>query len=193
MKLKKLVALALCGAMTLSFTACGDVAKKKDDSADGGKKTYKIGVLQFGEFSALQNAYAGFQEEMKAQGIEVEYEYQSAAADTANCPTIADTLVSGNPDLILGIATPSVSALKEKTVDIPVVFTAVTDPADSKLVASNETPGGNVTGTSDLTPVKEQINLIPQIVPEAKTVEEALDYIESYDPTDIDISKVKIR
>ena len=170
MKLRKLLALALCGAMTLSFTACEDVAKKKDDSTDSGKKTYKVGVLQFGEFSALQNAYAGFQEEMKAQGIEVEYEYQSAAADTANCPTIADTLVSGNPDLILGIATPSVSALKEKTVDIPVVFTAVTDPAASQLVNSNEKPGGNITGTSDMNPIEEQINLLLQVVPDVKNV-----------------------
>ena len=73
-------------------------------------------------------------------------------------------------DLILAIATPAAQAVAGATSDIPVLITAVTDPAASDLVESNEVPGGNITGTSDLTPVKEQISLLKKILPDAKTV-----------------------
>jgi len=79
-------------------------------------------------------------------------------------------LVNNGNDLILAIATPAAQAVAGATSQIPVVVTAVTDPAASGLVASNEAPGGNVTGTSDLTPVKEQIELLKKVLPDAKTV-----------------------
>lgn len=169
MKLKKLVAFALCGAMALSFAGCGS---GKDDSAKGGKegKKYKVGILQFAEFTALQKACDGFKDELKEQGLDVDYNYQCAAADTANCPTIADTLVNDGSDLILTIATPAASAVKEKTMDIPVLFTAVTDPADSDLVESNDAPGANLTGTSDMNPIEAQIDLLLQVLPDSKKV-----------------------
>ncbi len=72
--------------------------------------------------------------------------------------------------MILAIATPAAQAMVGAVEDTPVLITAVTDPAESGLVDTNEKPGANVTGTSDLTPVKEQIDLLKQLVPEAKTV-----------------------
>jgi putative ABC transport system substrate-binding protein len=84
--------------------------------------------------------------------------------------TIATKQVNDKPDLILSIATPSAQAVVNATKDIPVLVTAVTDPASAGLVASNEAPGGNVSGTSDLTPVKKQIELLKQLVPDAKKI-----------------------
>lgn len=188
MKLKKVIAAMLCGAMTLSFAGCGSDDSKKE--GDGDK--YKIGVLQFAEFDALQNAYKGFQDGLKDAGIEADFDYHCAAADTANCPTIADTLVNNGSDLILAIATPAASAVKEKTTDIPVLFTAVTDPAASDLVDSNDEPGGNLTGTSDMNPVKEQIDLLLQIVPDAKKVAVMYCSSESNSKTQFDAAKIAL-
>ena len=165
---KKLtVILLICMlAAALCLTGCG--------GSGSDSEMIKIGIMQFGEFEALQNANQGFQDGLAElgykEGENVTFNYLSAAADTANCPTIADTLVNDGSDLILAIATPSAAAIKEKTSDIPVLFTAVTDPAGSGLVASNDAPGGNLTGTSDMNPVAQQIALGKQLIPDAKKV-----------------------
>ena len=83
---------------------------------------------------------------------------------------MASKFANEKKDLILAIATPAAQAMVGAVEDTPVLITAVTDPAESGLVDTNEKPGANVTGTSDLTPVKEQIDLLKQLVPEAKTV-----------------------
>lgn len=138
------------------------------------EKVYKIGVIQLVEHAALDATYKGFVDGLKEAGYEdgknIKIEYENAQGDQSNCQTISSKLVNDQNDLILAIATPAAQAVANATKDIPILVTAVTDPADSKLVASNEVPGGNVTGTSDLTPVKEQIELIKQIVPDAETV-----------------------
>lgn len=148
------------------------LAACNDSTSDSNVK--KIGVMQFAEFDALQKAYDGFVDGLKEAGYEdgknIEITKLSAAADTANCPTIADTLINNGSDLIYAIATPSVSAIKEKTTTIPVLFTAVTDPVKSGFVADVNNPGGNISGTSDMNPVKEQIDLLKAILPDAKTV-----------------------
>lgn len=165
MKMRKVLAivLAVC-MMVLCCTACGN---KDDDKI-------KIGVMQFGEFTALQNAYNGFVDGLKAAGYvdgeNITINYQSAAGEAANCPTIADTLINDDSDLILAIATPAIQAMKQKTDTIPLLFTAVTDAVEPGLVKSNEKPGGNITGTSDLTPCADQIKLLKEILPNAKTV-----------------------
>ena len=148
------------------------LAACNDSTSDSNVK--KIGVMQFAEFDALHKAYDGFVDGLKEAGYEdgknIEITKLSAAADTANCPTIADTLINNGSDLIYAIATPSVSAIKEKTTTIPVLFTAVTDPVKSGFVADVNNPGGNISGTSDMNPVKEQIDLLKAILPDAKTV-----------------------
>ena len=183
MKLKKIVALLTVAALALClFAGCAGKTADETTAAPEGNdvtaaptdKQFKIGVMQYGEFDALVNAYKGFQDGLAEagykEGEQVVFNYLTAAADTANCPTIADTLINDGSDLILAIATPSVSALKEKTSDIPVLFTAVTDPVASGLIADYNVPGGNISGTSDMNPVKEQIDLLAEIYPEAKTV-----------------------
>jgi putative ABC transport system substrate-binding protein len=173
MKVKKIVSVILALALVLALAACGG-SKTSTTTAPAEPEKIKIGVMQFGEFSALINAYEGFvaglEEEGFVNGENIEITYLSAAADTANCPTIADTLLNNGSNLIFAIATPSVACIKEKTTDVPVIFTAVTDPVGSGLVASSDAPGANITGTSDMNPVEEQINLLVELLPEAKTV-----------------------
>ncbi|TXJ28608.1 ABC transporter substrate-binding protein [Brachyspira aalborgi] len=140
------------------------------------KKTsqIKIGVLQLIEHNALDSAYKGFVDGLKEAGYEdgknIIIDYQNAQGEQANCITIGQKFINDKSDLILAIATPAAQAIANMTKDIPILITAVTDPADSKLVADNNAPGGNVTGTSDLTPVEAQIGLLKEIIPNVKTV-----------------------
>ncbi len=133
-------------------------------------KVYKIGVIQYVQHDALDAANEGFFAALDDAGIKYEVDQQNASGDQTACQTISEKLVNDNDDLILAIATPAAQSVVGVTSDIPVLVTAVTDPAESGLVASNDAPGGNVTGTSDLTPVKEQIELLTQLLPEAKKV-----------------------
>lgn len=169
-KFTKLASFILAaGIISTSMVGCGGGDKS---SASG--EMYKIGVVQLVEHAALDQTYKGFVDGLKEAGFEegknLKLEHQNAQGEQANCQTIASKLVNDKNDLILAIATPAAQAVASATTEIPVLVTAVTDPQESKLVASNEAPGGNVTGTSDLTPVKQQMELLVQLVPNAKTV-----------------------
>lgn len=166
--MKKFLAIMLSLTMVLAFTACSG------GSSDASGDQLKIGVMQFGEFTALQNCYDGFVDGLKeggyVDGENIVINCKSAQADTANCPSIADNLINDGSDLIFAIATPSVSCVKEKTTEIPVLFSAVTDAVSSELIESNDAPGGNISGTSDMNPVEEQIDMIKKVLPDAKKV-----------------------
>lgn len=103
-------------------------------------------------------------------GEKIVIDLQNAQGDQSNLSTISDRFNSNNMDLVLAIATPATQAIAGKTTDIPILGTAVTDYVSARLVDSNEAPGGNVTGTTDMNPIEEQIDLLVQLVPEAKTV-----------------------
>ncbi|HCR43070.1 MAG TPA: sugar ABC transporter substrate-binding protein, partial [Ruminococcaceae bacterium] len=181
----RFAALFLSAALVFSCTACSggsgqssqaassQQAAGSGSSAESGK-VYKIGIVQLLEHDALDNAYKGFVDGLKAKGYEdgknIEIDYENAQNEQANCVTIASKFANGGYDLILAIATPAAQAAANATSTIPILVTAVTDPADAKLVKSNDKPGTNVTGTSDLTPVKEQIDMIKELVPDVKTV-----------------------
>lgn len=170
--IKKCLAVLLSLTLVFALAACGSSDDGGDANTNGEK--LKIGIMQFGEFTALTNATNGFIDGLAEAGYvdgdNITIHQLSAAAEAANCPSIADTLINENSDLILAVATPSASAVKEKTSTIPVLFTAVTDPAGSGLVESNDAPGANLTGTSDMNPVAQQIALGKQLVPNAKKV-----------------------
>ncbi len=163
MKLKRIiVCMLLISMVTAALTGCGT------------KKVFKIGVNQLVTHDALDASYQGFVDALKEAGYEdgknIKIDYQNANGDQPTANTIATKLVNDNNDLILAIATPSAQACATATKEIPILITAVTDPAGSKLVASNEAPGGNVSGTSDLNPVEDQIDLLLKLVPEAKHI-----------------------
>ena len=159
-------ALAGCGG---GSSAEGSSSSEGGSSAASG--TYKIGVLQLTEHGALDQTNKGFVAALDESGIDAKIDQQNAQNDqSAPCQTIASKLVNDGDDLIFAIATPAAQAAAGATSDIPVVGSAITDYAESGLVDSNDAPGGNVTGTSDLTPVADQIDLLHQLLPDAKTV-----------------------
>ncbi len=180
--MKKAIAFLLAGIMALSSAACSASTSATANSSPAAsqaagaseQKQLKIGVVQLVEHPALDAAYKGFVDGLKKEGFEdgknIKISYENAQGEQANCQTIATKLVNDKSDLILAIATPAAQAVANTTKEIPILVTAVTDPANAKLVASNEAPGGNVSGTSDLTPVDEQIKLLKQILPNAKKV-----------------------
>ena len=178
--------LAGCGAKTATATteepatteetavaeeaATTEEPAATEEAAVTEETEYKIGVIQLVEHAALDAANQGFIDGLNEAGIKYSVDQQNAQGDQTACDTIASKLVNDGNDLILAIATPAAQAVAGKTTEIPILVTAVTDPETSGLVATNAAPGGNVSGTSDLTPVKEQIALLSEILPEAKTV-----------------------
>lgn len=176
------VGLALLLAVGL-LAGCGGGSNSvggnsgSDASGGAGKEAVKIGVLQLVGHPALDAAYDGFVDSLAeagyVEGENLTFDYQNAQGDMANCPIMAGTLANAGCDLVLAIATPAAQAMAaatEEKQDLPVLVTAVTDPADAGLVDSNEAPGGNVSGTSDMTPVKEQMELLTKLLPDAKKV-----------------------
>ncbi len=164
MRIKKIIAGLLVTAMsTIILTGCS----AKDE-------VFHIGVNQYVTHAALDASYKGFVDALADAGYidgeNIKIDLQNAQGDQATASTIATKLVNDNNDLILAIATPSAQAVANATKDIPILITAVTDPAGSGLVATNDAPGGNVSGTSDLTPIKNQIELLTKLVPDAKNI-----------------------
>lgn len=156
------------------------------------EKDLKIGILQLAEHEALDAARIGFIESLEKQGYKegenVEIEYLNAQGDQSNLKVMSDRLVADKVDLILAIATPAAQAVANATTDIPILVTAVTDPKAAKLVESNEKPNTNVSGTSDMTPVAEQLKLLKQLVPNVKNVGFIYNSSEANSKIQIDIA-----
>ena len=156
------------GSALLVLSACG--ASNSSSSDDSGEKTYKVGVLQLTQHAALDAANEGFVEALDESGIKYTIDQQNANNDQSACATIASKLVGDGDDLIYVIATPAAQAVAAATSDIPIVGSAITDYAASGLVANNDKPGGNLTGTSDMNPVDDQIAMLQKVLPNAKNV-----------------------
>ncbi|MCR1928905.1 ABC transporter substrate-binding protein [Enterococcus gallinarum] len=169
MKMKKWITTGLLATtLGLGLAACGNTNNATED----GKKT--VGILQLVEHGSLDAAYEGFKEGLAEggykEGENLNLEYQNAQNSQDNLKSMSEKLVKNSPDLLLGIATPAAVSLANETTDIPIVVTAVTDLVEAKLADSNEAPGRNITGTSDMVPIDKQIQLLLSIVPDAKTI-----------------------
>lgn len=172
----KFAALAATGALAL--TACGGNGGAGDGPESAAPstevETVKIGISQIVSHPSLDAVVTGFKAGMAAAGYEgdaVEYDDNNAQGDQATNTSIVGKFASdSNMDLVLAVATPTAQAAAQSITNIPVLFSAVTDPVDAKLVASNEAPGGNVTGTSDRNPVDEQLALLKELAPDATKV-----------------------
>jgi putative tryptophan/tyrosine transport system substrate-binding protein len=163
--LKKTAIFILAITLILVMSGC---------AGQGGSDTKSIGIIQYVEHVALDSAREGFIDALEDNGYvdgeNITIDVQNAQADQSNLSTISDRFVSNKVDLVLAIATPAAQSIAGKTTDIPILGTAITDYEAAKLVASNEAPGGNVSGTTDMNPIKEQIDLLVKLVPDAKTV-----------------------
>ncbi|QMV14851.1 ABC transporter substrate-binding protein [Vibrio spartinae] len=137
-------------------------------------KTAKVAVSQIVEHPALDATRQGLLDGLKAKGYiegkNLDFEYKTAQGNPAIAVQIARQFVGERPDVLVGIATPTAQALVSATRSIPIVFTAVTDPIGAKLVKTMQHPGKNVTGLSDLSPVKQHVALIKELMPNVKTI-----------------------
>ena len=169
----RILAFVLSGLLILTAAGC---SKKNEgnDNKKGTSKKLSVGIIQYMEHVALDDARKGFIDALKDNGYvdgeNITIDVQNAQGDQSNRSTISDRFVSNKVDLVLAIATPAAQSIAGKTKDIPILATAVTDFVTAKLVNSNEAPGGNVSGTTDMNPIKEQIDLLVKLVPDAKTV-----------------------
>lgn len=162
---------AAAAASALVLTACGSGGS---DGQSEGPQEISVGIAQFVEHPSLDAAREGFVSALEeggyTEGDNLTLDVQNASGDQATATNIASNFASADNDLILGIATPTAQSLAQAVTDKPVLFTAVTDPVDAGLVDSMDAPGANITGTTDMNPVDEQIKLIKQFDPDAKSV-----------------------
>ena len=156
--------------------------------AQEGKK-FKIGISQFAEHPALDDVRKGFEDELKSLGVNADITYKNSQGDTGVAGVIAQKFVSDKSDLIFGIATVSAQAAKQSTDKIPVLFSAVTDPVNSQLVKTMDKVGGNVTGTTDATPMEKQLGLFQKINPKIKKV--GIIYNTSESNSEIQVANAK--
>lgn len=165
-KIKKGLGAILLGVAAFSLMACG---MDNDSNAIDDTENINIGILQFMEHNSLQNAQDGFINELEKSELNFDFDSMNAQGDQSNLQSMSEQLTSNN-DLVLAIATPAAQSLANVEQDKPILFTAVTDAEDAGLVESNEDPGNNLTGTSDMVPIEEQIALLLSLIPDAKTI-----------------------
>ena len=167
---KSLSALALVAAGALALSGCA----ASEPAASASDDLITIGISQIVQHQALDDAREGFKQAFAdagyVEGTDIEFDEQNAQGEQATASTIAAKFAADKVDLVLAIATPTAQAAAQTIIDIPVLFTAVTEPKEAGLVESWEKPGSNITGTSDLNPVKEQLELIQEILPDAQSV-----------------------
>ncbi|WP_167143936.1 ABC transporter substrate-binding protein [Canibacter zhoujuaniae] len=163
-------ALVAVTAAAVATAACANGTSETNGASDTAADSYKIGINQLVQHPALDAANAGFKRAFDDAGVDVDWTEQNANGEQGTALTIAQSFANSDLDLVYAIATPAAQATAQTITDIPVLFSAVTDPEAAELVKSNSAPGNNVTGTSDLAEIKDQLALLKQIVPDAKKV-----------------------
>ena len=169
-KFKKITSALMALTLSLSLAACSGKTAETPAAEESGKNYYLIGISQYGEHASLDNCREGFLQGLEQaglkEGVDFQVDYQNAGFDDNIAIQIGQQFSAEDADLMVAIATPSAvacfAAAEDK--DIPVIFTAITDPVQAKL------DSGNITGTSDKLPVEAQLDLIRQLQPEAKTI-----------------------
>lgn len=184
-RFKIIASSVLALSMALAMAGCGSSAASSGSasvsgsasgsaSAEAKEGAFKIGIIQLVEHDALDKARDGFIEDLKENGFvdgeNIIIDYQNAQADQSNLKTISQRFVQNDDDLILAIATGAAQSVAAETSDIPILGTAITDYEAAQLVESNDAPGGNVSGTTDLTPVEKQVELLKEMMPDVKTL-----------------------
>lgn len=161
---KKWLVILMCALLAVAVFGC----------AGQGKSQVKLGIIQIAEHPSLDQARKGFLDVLRENGYKegenLIVDYQNAQGDIPTANTIAQKFVSDRVDMVLAIATPAAQAMAAATKEIPILITAVTDPVAAELVQSMERPGTNVTGTTDMNPVKEQLDLFGRLKPGIKRV-----------------------
>lgn len=188
---RKIVGGALAVTALMGLAACG--SKTEGDKAEG--KTYKVGIVQFVDDASLSQIEAAIEAELDAKakklGVTFDYTLYNGQGDATTLNQIGAELVGKGVDLIVPIATPAVKIMQSATEDteIPIVFSAVSDPVGSGIVDALDAPGGRITGTSDALNTKGLLDLMLAQNPDTKTV--GLLYSKSEDSSKQPIADAK--
>jgi len=179
-KTRKLLTILLVLVLSLGmFSACGEspaptpqtpVTLPAEIDPDELGPVFRIGIAQLVEHPALDATNEGFLAALREEGILFDYDFQNAQGDIPTLNTIGQRFVSNDVDLIFAITTPGVQAMSAATDTIPIVGSAITSYVRAGVVESNEAPGGNVTGASDMNPIEAQINMILEFFPDLQTL-----------------------
>ncbi|MGM0769801.1 MAG: ABC transporter substrate-binding protein [Pseudomonadota bacterium] len=133
-----------------------------------------VAITQIVEHPALDAVHQGVRDELADEGFNdgenLRLMHESAQGNSAIASQIARKFVGEGPDVIVAIATPSAQTMAAAARDIPVVFSAVTDPVGAKLVSSLEKPGANITGVTDMLPIERHLDLLQRVMPDAKNI-----------------------
>ncbi|AEF81577.1 ABC transporter substrate-binding protein [Leadbettera azotonutricia] len=159
MKRKILVAALCCAAIAQAFAGGG----QSQSPAQAGTKQVRVGISKIMAHPALDACEQGIQDQLKARGFNAVFDLQSANGDMSTAAQIANKFKSDKVDVAVGIATPTAVALANAIKDVPVVFSAVTDPVSAGLVSSLAHGDGNVTGMSDAIPTADHIAMFKEI------------------------------
>jgi len=186
MKVK--IAVFISSVLLLVVIGCAT-----QNQTTNGNKVLNIGIIQLVSHRALDASREGFIAALADSGFhvdkEIKLDFNDAMGDMSNLSTISDRFVNNKVDLVLAITTPAALAIASKTETIPIIATAVTSFANAELVKSDEVPGTNVTGTSDMNPVAAQISLIKELFLDAETVGFLYNSSESNSVLQIEIAK----
>lgn len=169
--IKKITAILL--VVPAILTGCvTNASTDKSETTDQATENLTIGIAQLVQHPALDASRQGFIDELNTLGVNVEIIDQNAQGDIANAQMIAEKFVKDDVDLIFTIATLTSQAAKTaiKGTDIPMVFTAVTDPVFSELVTAMDVTDENITGVTDAAPIKENLELFKELKEDIKTV-----------------------
>lgn len=174
----RLTALFAAAAMGLSLAGCGSAASATSAAASGSgqQADYTVGILQYTSHSSLDEIAAAIQSELEQQalaaGVTIRVELKNGQGDAATINDICKMFVSDKVDLIIPIATPAATAAAAAVqgTDIPLVYSAVTDPVAAQLAQSMEAPGENMTGTSDYIDTAKILDLVLANNPDTKTL-----------------------
>lgn len=173
MKKKMVLLISMSIFLLLAVSGCSS-GKDQKSTDTGSSEKLKIGIVQIVEHPSLntirESCIAQLAKEGFKDGENITIDYQNAQGDQSNLKTICQKFSNNHYDLIIAIATPSAQAAIGETKEIPIVFSACTDPVGSGLVSSMEKPGQNVTGTSDAVSAEKIMELAKRITPDIKTV-----------------------
>lgn len=168
-KFTKVLSVLLTIVLVAGLVACSGQKDNNDN-----KKVFKVGICNYVDDASLNQINDNIQNELKKigeeNGVTFEISYDNCNADSNVLSQIISNFIADEVDLMVGIATPVAMAMQSATEDIPIVFSAVSDPVGAELVDSLEAPGANITGTSDYLDTNAIMNLIFAQNPDTKTV-----------------------
>lgn len=175
------------------LSGAGNLASQLAANLEKEDKVYKIGISKLMTHAALDLSEQGFVDALKAsglvEGVNLELTYRNGNGDESALNSIAQEFIANGDDLIFAIATPAAQTAAKQTSEIPIIATAVTDFIDAGLAESSSRPGKNVSGTTDMSPIEEQIDLLLEVLPDVETLGLVYTASESNSVLQIDIAK----